>query len=78
MTRVTYKWRSVLDLGLHPTALVSAAPDPRVSEPNRWQDVNGGCVRSSVADCQFDQNIIVRCFGIFHLHVKISIFFKNT
>ena len=46
---------------------------PRITEPERGQQVQAGGFRSSIMDCEANQNIVALVLGIFDEDVEVTV-----
>ncbi len=53
-------------------------PRPRISEPQRRQDVKLGRFRTTIMHCDANQNVFGIRFGIFNEHIKITVIVKDA
>ena len=70
-----FQYRPSRDI-THGTCLVARAPG--VSKPDRWQDIQRGCLRAAVMGGDPDQHILGVCLGIFNENIKVAPVIKDA
>src|SRR5580698_3109352 len=56
----------------------SWVPCPRVAEPECWQDMDPGCIGSTIASADLDENVLRIVFGILDKDVKVPVRVEDT
>src|SRR2546423_13344039 len=66
------------EMWLWPVFVAFPAPRPCVAEPKRWEQVQRRDVRTAIRDCDANQDVVWRCFGVLREHIEIAIVVEHT